>query len=111
MAIVIVDSVVLTGTPTLVGPIVPAGYNRKYLHAVAYNSTGLVQNVNLFLVSASAALPVVGNQICHPPLESGDTYLCSELVGAQIGPGGALWADCLNVNFSYVAEDTAITGV
>ncbi len=105
MAIVILDAVILAASPALVGTAVPAGYNRKFTHAVAFNSTAGLLTLKLF-VCASGQTGDDTRQICSQDIEPKESYLCPELISAQVGPAGTLECAGDGLSFSFVAEDT-----
>lgn len=105
MSITIIDPVVAAaGTPTL-GTAVPVGTKRKITKMSAYNGTGAVVTIKVFLTPSGVA---ASNANCYVDydLSPRETYMCPEVVGAALNAGGNIQIQGADVTFSAVASDT-----
>jgi len=105
MTIIVIDPVLGTGAPAVIGSAVPAGTTRKFTKTVAHNPTGGTVAIKVFLVPSGQSADDLHTYVDYD-LVSRETYLCPEVVGSGLQAGGTLQVQGVGVSFSAVASDT-----
>lgn len=105
MTITVIDPVVGTADPAVMGSAVSVNTIRKFTKCAAYNSTTSAVPIKVFLAPANQ---VADDTHCYVDydLQPRETYLCPEVVGAALKEGGTIQVQGLGVSFSAVASDT-----
>lgn len=87
------------------GNIVPDNTKRKITAAIICNDSAVSRLFTAQICGSSGQSPIV--YIYQRVIDAGESYLCPELVGRGMGPGGYLQvaADVDTMNFKYEAID------
>lgn len=105
MTIEIMNPVALGGAAAAVGTTVGASTKRKYTKMTAYNGTGAVATLKVYLVPAVGTASALTGYIDYD-MAIRETYNCPECIGAALAAGGQLWGSGAGVSLSAVANDT-----
>lgn len=106
MTINIIDPVLGTGAVTAIGTPVPTNIKRKFTKCAAYNGTGAMVPIKIYLVPNTKAADTSTCYVDYD-LQPRETYNCPEIVGAVLGAGGQIEVLGAGVAFSAVSSDTA----
>lgn len=104
MTLAIIEPVLGTGVPALIGAAVPAATKRKFTKCTAYNGTGAPVSIKVFLIPSGLAADAAHCYVDYD-LAVRETYNCPEVIGAALNAGGSMQVQGLGVSFSAVATD------
>jgi hypothetical protein len=99
------DAAVLTGAASQQGNAVPASTKRIIISAVLVNTTGATVPATVNLVPSGGAAGSGNAAISARGIAAGESYLCPELIGQGLGPGGTVWGLGTGLTFKYTAKD------
>jgi hypothetical protein len=98
------DAATLTAAAAVQGAAVDTLTKRVITAAAFYNSTASAVAASAYLVPSGGAASGA-NCLVARSIAPGETYLCPELIGQGLGPGGTLQAAGNGLTFKYAAKD------